>query len=192
MESTRAHVVTVHGSPMPAGCVARHATASMRPRPLTLLVVLASCASVLATVPIAAAKGPEARALERALKLLPAPVTVPIRLIEPELAPDADAIRRLDAFLVRERDGTIRQVMYLNRRSSVVENALGGKDIDVAILAAVIHHELQHLAGRTETEARRAEHDFFQRLVFAGHVPLDAGLAYLSDLEQDHRLREAR
>lgn len=190
MESTRARVVTVHGSPRSAGRVARHATASIRPWARTLLAVVASCASVMAPVPIAAAKGPEARALERALKLLPAPVTVAIRLIEPELAPDADAIRRLDAFLVRERDGTIRRVIYLNRRSSVVENALRGNDIDLAILAAVIQHELEHLAGRPESEARIRERDFFQRLVFAGLVPLEPGLAYLADLAQHHRLRE--
>ena len=84
---------------------------------------------LLATVPstpahAAAQKGPEARLLERALKLLPQRPTVPVRLIDPDLTADPDAVRRLDAFLVRERRGRIRQAIYLNRRSSIVENAM--------------------------------------------------------------------
>jgi hypothetical protein len=140
----------------------------------------------------AAAKGPEARVLERALKLLPQLPDTPVRFIDPELAPDPDAIRRVDAFLVRDLDGTIRQVIYLNRRSSLVEKALAGKDIDIAILAAVIRHEVEHLRGCGEREARNAEREFFQHLMFVGHVPLNDGLAYLADLEQHHRLRETR
>jgi hypothetical protein len=155
---------------------------------------LAAALLVLVAAPTAqaAARVPVARVLERALKLLGALPTVPIRLIDPELAPDAEAIRRVDAFLVREPDGRVRQVIYLNSRSSVMENALGGKDIDIAILAAVIWHELEHLRGAGERGARRAERECFQRLMFAGHVPVDAGLAYLADLEQHHQLREAR
>lgn len=140
----------------------------------------------------AAAKRPEERALERAIKLLPVPVAVPIRLIDPELAPDAEAIRHVDAFLVREPDGRVRRVIYLNSRSSVVENASRGRAIDIAILAAVVWHELEHLRGGSERDARKAERECFQRLVFDGHVPVEAGLAYLADLEQHHQLREAR
>jgi len=138
------------------------------------------------------AKGPEARLLQRALKLLPEPPAVPVRLIDPELAPDPKALRRLDAFLVVEPDGRTRQVIYLNRRSAIVENALAGKDVDVAILAAVIRHELEHLRGGSEPQARRAERDLFQRLIFVGEVPVAEGLAYLADLEQDRRIREGR
>ena len=70
-----------------------------------------------------------------------------MRLIDPDLAADPEALRRLDAFLVREANGKIRQVIYLNRRAAIVENALAGKDVDVAILAAVISHEQEHLRG---------------------------------------------
>jgi len=140
----------------------------------------------------AAAKTPEARLLERALKLLPEPPAVPVRMIDPDLAADPDALRRLDAFLVREADGKVRQVIYLNRRAAIVENALAGKDVDVAILAAVIRHELEHLRGAGEREARLAERVLFQRLIFVGKVPVAEGLAYLADLEQDRRIREGR
>ena len=83
-------------------------------------------------------------------------------MIDPDLAPDAGAIRRLDAFVVREPDGTIRRVIYLNRRAAVIGRAITGPDLDLAILAAVIHHELAHLHGASEAEARRSEREFFQ------------------------------
>ena len=87
---------------------------------------------LLVTVPstpahAAAQKGPEARLLERALKLLPEPPAVPVRMIDPDLTADPDALRRLDAFLVREANGKIRQVIYLNRRAAIVENALAAR-----------------------------------------------------------------
>lgn len=58
-------------------------------------------------VQTAASKTPEARLIERALKLLPEPPTVPVRLIDPDLTPDPDALRQLDAFLVREANGEV-------------------------------------------------------------------------------------
>lgn len=158
---------------------------------LALHFALATILLAAAPWPVRAdAKGPEFRALERALKLLPEPLSVPVRFIDPELAADPEAIRRLDAFLVREPNGRMRQAIYLNRRSSVVENAIAGKDVDVAILAAVIRHEQEHLRGGTETQARRVEREFFQGLIFAGKVPVEEGLAYLQDMARNHRLRE--
>ncbi len=109
---------------------------------------------------------------------------VPVRLIDPELAADPEAIRRLDAFIVREADGGLRRVIYLNRRAVIVERALVGTDLDVAILAAVIHHEREHLRGAAEPEARRSEREFFHSLILAGHVPSDQGLRHLADLRQ--------
>lgn len=161
-------------------------------RQLLALQLVLSAALLFPTVlhPHAAARSPEVRALERALELLPERPVVPIRFIDPELAADPDAIRRVDAFLVREASGGVRQAIYLNRRSAIVENAIRGRDIDIAVLAAVIRHEQEHLRGGTEREARRVERDFFQRLIFTGKVPVEEGLAYLHDLEQHNRLRE--
>lgn len=162
---------------------------------LHAIAFVAAAGLVLAvSVPCATAqtpRGAEARILDRALRLLPARPDVPVRLIDPELAADPDAIRRLDAFLVRERGGRLRRVIYLNSRSAMFEKALVGADLDVAILAAVIQHELEHLRGAGEAQARRAEKEFFQRLVFKGHVPMNEGLRYLADLEQDRQLRES-
>ena len=157
---------------------------------LRLSLAVSLLAVVAASSSAQSVKGPEGRTLERALALLPQRTTVPVRLIDPDLAADPEAIRRLDAFLVRERDGRIRQVIYLNRRSSVVENAMRGRAIDIAILAAVIRHEQEHLRGADEQQARLAERDFFQGLMLAGHVPVDEAMAYLDVLRKHHRLRE--
>jgi hypothetical protein len=129
-------------------------------------------------------RGAEAQVLERAIRLLPARPDVPVRLIDPELTPDPDAVRRLDAFLVREADGRPRRVIYLNSRAAMFEKAMAGADLDVAILAAVIHHEMAHLRGAEEPEARRDEREFFQRLVFSGRVEPEEGLRYLAALTQ--------
>ena len=147
---------------------------------------------LLVTVPstpahAAAQKGPEARLLERALKLLPEAPTVPVRLIDPDLTADPEAVRRLDAFLVREASGKIRPVIYLNRSAAIVENALAGRDVDVAILAAVIRHEQEHLRGANEDQARLAERDFFLALVKDGRVPVDEGIAYLEVVQRHYR-----
>lgn len=166
-----------------------HALSAFRARLfLGLMLVPFSSPAAHAALP----KTPEARLIERALKLLPEAPSVPVRLIDPDLTPDPDALRKLDAFLVREPDGKVRQVIYLNRRTAIVDNALAGRDVDVAILAAVISHEIEHLRGGSERQARRAERDLFQRLIFVGKVPVAEGLAYLADLEQDRQIRERR
>ncbi len=156
------------------------------------LVTLALALIAAAAAPCEAqnANGPEGRALARAMKLLPHPPKVPIRMIDPDLAPDPDAVRGVDAFLVREENGKLRQAIYLNRGSEVVEKAIQGRDIAIAILATVIHHEQAHLAGAGEEQARRAERDFFRSLVQAGRVPVDEGVAYLHVLLTAYRLRE--
>ena len=138
----------------------------------------------------ASGKSPEARALERAIKLLPQRPDVPIRFIDPDLAADPEAIRKVDAFLVREKDGRLRQAIYLNRDCAVVQNAIQGRDIDIAILATVIRHEQEHLRGANEPDARRAERDFFRTLIQGGRVPVDEGVAYLNILQTAYRLRE--
>ena len=66
-------------------------------------------------------------------------------------------------------------IIYINRRSEIVRRAVGGTEFYVVVLAAVIHHEAQHLAGASEAEARRAEFAFFQSLVSRGYVQFDLG-----------------
>jgi hypothetical protein len=127
------------------------------------------------------------RVLQRALKLLPPSAVVPVRFVDPELIAEPDAIRRVDAFTVRDPDGRIRPVVYLNPRSAIVRLAKRGDDLHVGAMAAVIQHELAHLRGATEAEARVAEREFFRQLIYDGHVPSASGLACLTALQQEHR-----
>jgi hypothetical protein len=121
----------------------------------------------------------EAIALQRALRLVTVDPSVRVVLIEPELAPDPEALRSLDAFTVRQADGTLRPVIYVNRQSAIVQAGASGSDFYVKVLAAVIHHEARHLEGASESEACRAEMEFFRSLVARGEVPSVAGLSYL-------------
>ncbi|HEY8550883.1 MAG TPA: hypothetical protein VIL35_13075 [Vicinamibacterales bacterium] len=118
--------------------------------------------------------------LERAARLAALPGGVPVRLIDPEFAPDPEPLRRLDAFVVREPDGALRPVIYVNCRSALIARAQHSA-VDVSILAAVLHHEAQHLRGASEPEARRAELEFLRTLL-QREGQLDAGRAYLQTL----------
>lgn len=137
-----------------------------------------------AAPPTVTGPAPERRLLERALHYLPAPVAYPIRIIDPEAVPDPDAVRRLDAFIVTDDDGSLRPAIYINRQSPMLREALRGTDVFPQMLAAVVVHEAAHLAGQSEAAAREAEAQFFSRLVDRGLVPLEPGRRYLTLLKQ--------
>lgn len=120
----------------------------------------------------------------RAVGLLPRGVTVPVVVVDPQLAPDPVAVGRVDAFTVREPDGTMRRAIYVNGRSQIFTEARRGSTLHIAILAAVIHHEAVHLSGAGEPAARRSEREFFRRLVLGGAVKKGQGRTYLSELER--------
>ncbi len=115
---------------------------------------------------------------------MPAFMTYPIVIIDPESVPDTTAVRQLDAFTVREIDGSLRSRIYINRESVVLQNAVAGVDLYRKVLAAVIVHEATHLAGGSETAAREAELQFFGGLVAKGLVSRQDGLRYLALLRQ--------
>jgi hypothetical protein len=114
---------------------------------------------------IESGRAPEWRAVSRALRLVPVDRRVRVALIDPDLAPDAEAVARLDAFIVKDTRGRLRPVIYINRRSPLVQRASAGERRAVEELAAVIHHEVRHLAGDSEAEARCAERRFLQSIV---------------------------
>jgi hypothetical protein len=118
---------------------------------------------------------------------MPATMTYPIVIIDPESVPDTTAVRQLDAFTVRETDGTLRSKIYINQESVVLQNAVKGVDLYRKVLAAVIVHEATHLAGGSEAAAREAELQFFGALVAKGLVPREEGLRYLELLRQRSR-----
>jgi hypothetical protein len=150
-------------------------------RLVSLRVVLATMLILPTTA--AAQDDPQAdrRALAQAASLVELAADVRTRLIEPELAPDPEPLRRLDAFVVRETNGRLRRTIYVNRGSDLVRQAAGGSRLHVLLLAAVLHHEAQHLAGASEPEARRAELELFRSLLAReGREPL--GEAWLRQL----------
>jgi hypothetical protein len=94
-------------------------------------------------------------ALEAAKRLIRETVRYPIALVDPELAPDPDAIGRVDAFVVAEHDGRLRPKIYVNRESALFQRAADGDDFGVKVLAAVLVHEMAHLMGQQEAGAHR-------------------------------------
>jgi hypothetical protein len=130
----------------------------------------------------------ERRVLQRALRLVRLDSGITARLIDPDLAAEPDAVRRLDAFVVREPGGELRPVIYVNCRSQIVQQAAAGTDAYVIVLAAVLHHEAQHVKGATEDDARRAEAEFFRSRIRHGDVSPAVGEAYLEMLARrnDH------
>lgn len=128
------------------------------------------------------------RVLQRAMRLVRLAPGITARLIDPELAPDPEAVKRLDAFVVREVGGEFRPVIYVNCRSQIVQQAAAGADAYVIVLAAVLHHEAQHVKGATEADARRAEVEFFQSRVRRGDVSPEIGEVYLELLARRSNL----
>lgn len=124
--------------------------------------------------------GSERSAIEAAQRLVPRSSAYQIVIVDPDLAGDPDVIRRLDAFTERESDNRIRQKVYFNRESQVLQQAASGADFYVKVLAAVIVHEIAHLRGQGEIAARRAEKQFFESLIADGLVSEGDGLRYLT------------
>lgn len=124
----------------------------------------------------------EARAVALALRHVPRPVAAVV-IVDPELAPDREAVARVDAFVVRERDGSLRQVVYINARTALMQAAAAGSTEHVAVLAAVIHHEMHHLRGHDEGDARRAERQLLVQLVERGVMTREGGMRHLRLLD---------
>lgn len=154
------------------------------------LIVTAAWAVVSGLVPAevrAQGRSPEARAIARAIALLPSTMDVPVVPIDPELSAQPGALRGLDAFIVREDDGRVRRVIYVNARADIVRRAVEGSRLFLAVLASVLHHEHQHLQGRDEQSARRAERLMFEALMARGDVDPREGTRYLRALERQPR-----
>lgn len=131
-------------------------------------------------------RGPasERRVVRAALALVPRHIHHPVTVIDPDGTADPAAVRRLDAFTVRELHGGLRPTIYLNSESNILREAVNGKDFYVKVLAAVIVHEAAHLDGGGETEARAAERAFLEGLIERGLVRRRDGRRYLGLLDR--------
>jgi hypothetical protein len=127
--------------------------------------------------------GPDARreraALVQALRLLPKypwrVAVIDAEAARPEVRP---SLRRLDAFTT-----TGGRVVYILRHSVLLRGAMAGSRFHVHALASVIWHEMAHIGGGNEAQARRAEEDLWTRFIRDGQVDPVVGLRYLSALK---------
>jgi hypothetical protein len=148
-------------------------------RPTTEIVTTASPAGAAARVAITAA-----------VALLPkAPRVIALMDITPAKPEVRDRLRRLDAFTVQGNG-----VIYLVDGSELLRGAQEGSAFHRAALAAVIWHEMAHLDGADEREARTAESKLWTSFVRDGLTDGITALQYLSALEKrpDHTLLATR
>jgi hypothetical protein len=158
-------------------------------------MLMSSCAAATASRATGRVTGPPAErtAIERVVALLPPDVSYPLVVIDPEGVPDSQTVRQLDAFTVRENDGSMRPRIYLNRESLIVREVVNGKDFYLKVLAAVVVHEAAHLSGGSEVDARRAESRYFADLMARGLIRADEAdlyMALLRQRESTHRDRD--
>lgn len=149
--------------------VAGHVTIAAGPPDWTWLIV--------ADGPTATA---ERAAIVRALRLLP---RLPTRLAVLD-ADDAkgdvrSTLLRLDAFVT-----TGSPVVYVVRQSPLLHGALAGASNHIHALAAVVWHEMAHVAGADEREARKREQALWTSFIRDQRVDPVIALRYLSALDQ--------
>jgi len=121
----------------------------------------------------------EMATIAAALEFLRDASVLTVKPIDPELTGAPTAVRTLDAFVVRERDGSLRRVVYLNCESALFKAAAQGSALHIKLLAAVIFHESCHLDGMDEADASAAERGFLADMIQRGLIPAKEGLTYL-------------
>jgi hypothetical protein len=149
---------------------------------LHAIVLMVLCGGTLTSASAAAADcggSREKAVVAAALTFVPNAPRLKVRAIEPDLTGAPSDVRSLDAFVVRERDGSLRQVVYLNCESAMFKAAVRGDALQVKLLAGVIFHESCHLRGMDEEQAGAAERGFVADMIQRGVIPTKEGLAYL-------------
>jgi len=118
-------------------------------------------------------------ALIAAVALMPA---APRRIAVMDVTQARPAVREhlltLDAFTVEDH-----AVIYVVRQSELLKRARTGAAVYRAMLATVLWHEMAHLAGSDEREARRVEEELWVGMVRDGVVDQPTGLRYLQALK---------
>lgn len=117
--------------------------------------------------------------LVRALDLLPSrPSRVAVIDASRARSDVREMLLRLDAFVVRDS-----AVVYVVRQSALLRGAISGSSMHLHALAAAIWHELAHLRGADEREARSREQALWLTFIRDQRVDPVDGLRYLSALE---------
>ena len=149
------------------------------PAPASLLIVL------LTATPAHATPGksgcPECdEVIERAVSLLPTRPSLVI-VIDVDLQPRAlkRRLENVDAFVIPGEP-----TIYLKKQGSAFRRALERGGIRDYMLAATIWHEMAHVSGADEQEARRLEERLWRQFITARQVESAHGLAYLGRLKE--------
>jgi hypothetical protein len=122
----------------------------------------------------------ERGALVKVLQLLP---RVPARIAVLDAA-DArpqvhERLLRLDAFVL---EGS--PVVYVVKQSALLRGAIAGSSFHTHALAAVVWHEMAHVDGADEREARAREEALWTSYIRDQRVDGITGLRYLTALKQ--------
>ena len=83
---------------------------------------------------------------------------------------------------MRKRTGD--PAVYLTKQGSTFQHALQGPGIWDYALAIIVWHEMAHLEGANERQARQREEELWSQFVVAGRVDTRRGMAYLDLLRK--------
>jgi Zn-dependent protease with chaperone function len=120
----------------------------------------------------------EKDALAAAVALVPqAPVRIAVIDVTQNRPPVRDYLLTLDAFTVKGN-----AVIYVVQQSELLKGARAGSALSRAMLATVLWHEMAHLSGADEREARQAEEKLWMQFVRDGVTDQVTGLRYLQAL----------
>jgi hypothetical protein len=136
---------------------------------------------VTTTLPLAGASASEyTPAIERAVALLPKrPAHVLVIDVSDARPEDRDHLSKLHAFVLWEGP----PIIYLTRHGDALREAMKGSRFHEHILATVIWHEMAHLWGADESEARRQEEALWTQFMATDSVDRDAALRHLGALK---------
>jgi hypothetical protein len=147
--------------------------------PLLVVVLLATPATAAAEKAATSERG-FGPAVRRAVALLPErPAQVLVLDVNDAKPQDREYLSKLQAFVIRGD-----AVIYLTKHGEVLREALKGSPFHDHILATVIWHEMAHVAGADEREARRREEALWTRFMLDNTVDRDAALHYLRALRE--------
>ena len=126
------------------------------------------------------ADAPYAAAIARATALLP---RRPDHVVVTDVEHSTSRLRgdggRVEAFVNRGQ-----RTVFLVKSGSTLQQAVKGRGIYDLALAAIIWHEMAHIDGASEPDARRAQEDLWSQFVVAGRIDVDRGLRYLALLKK--------
>jgi hypothetical protein len=111
----------------------------------------------------------------RVLPLLPrTPVAVKVIDLDHSARVLQEKFKKTEGFVT-----TGDPAVYLTKQGSTFQHALRGPGIWDYALAIIIWHEMAHLEGANERQARQKEEELWAQFVEAGRVDTRRGIAYL-------------